>query len=549
MDEPTRPAHLGAFIHLAFRHRWATRWIVIVGLILVTLLTALVFIPQNFIPSEFIRATLIAVLMAESFWLLHSAWKSSQKLFYKILSSDLWIALFLIAPVFVPWPTSLADFLEFSLVDYWGRLFFGVVWIALRVGESLGWSRLCKGAFLDQSILWEDLLERPVLRCQIIRFLSGFVILGVAVAVDSWASPDFLWSQTALLGLAAFCLPTSLWLSTKLILKSEKEKWKVFDYPFFENLRLKRLAILQSFGVLSDGAAVVKNLWIDESPEWPRGDIEEVLLQIGQANSHPLSQAIKKHYSYLDRSLLKLESLESVPHLGLQAELKDAQGNRFVARLGSTSWHRILQTEMSDEGRVQLKQHLSDGAQIALLSLNQAIVALIVFEDHWREDLVELSERLKRLSLKHVVISSSPRTLHTLPHASAVATNMFPIERRRQYGMWKEREPRAFEVVGPWDSPSETDLPLIEMGSPLQSAAEPSNSRKIKVFSDRSASIALVAEASRSWKRGLWIFGTSVSVMGLAIYGAMFWPVSAALLLITYGLSLTAIIQFELKAR
>jgi len=402
----------------------------------------------------------------------------------RLMESNTWIAVFL-AGSLVRQPESL----EMGLL-----LIFGLIWIGLRIGEAHLWRKVLALQFESIEKDWSQVPAKFANQIQKLSFALGLFVSASSFVYLGISTQNWVPHPSLALVMVIFTTPFISYLMTAILKLAEQNGWLCRDFSFFRNLRKSKILFFHSTGVLSSGALEVKESWIETSNEWPKEDIREILTHLSHQSAHPISDAIRDHFAKVKKPLLELEKTELHPHLGVTGIFRDIQRSKVTARLGSFSWHRVLQSEMSDEGREHLKKWLDAGRHICLLSLNETIVCGLAFTDEWND-----LESLNSMNDRQQILLTS--TLRIAPHETVFSSkhyDSFPAERQNWQLHWTERIPQALEIAAWWDTPSEPILPRIH----FQTLARPTTEdHKLVIYSHSIGGLHSALKNSESFHR------------------------------------------------
>lgn len=443
----------------------------------------------------------------------------------QIFHSDVWVGIFLLSSLGIYFIRPLSH-LELGLL-----LVFGMLWLALRTGEAYLWKKKLKKNFNNAEKDWSQTPASFANRLQVMNALLGLAVVLTVYLGLGWMVGDWIPHPSLALVMVIFTTPFMNFLVTTLLRQSELNGWLCRDFSFFRNLRKSKLIFFHSTGVLSSGELKVSQTWLENSDEWPKEDIREILVHLSHQSAHPISEAIRGHFPKVKKPLLELENLENHPHLGVTGIFRDIQRSKVTARLGSFSWHRVLQSEMSDEGRDHLKKWLDAGKHVCLLSLNETIVCGIAFDDSWKEiDGLQSGKRRREL----ILLSSTQRTLPDDAIFASKHYDSFPPERKNWSLHWMERIPEAIEVASWWDHFSDPFIPRVH----FQALDRPTwETHKLIVYSRSVQGLNTVLKNSESFQRQCigWL-GLSLCLgIAAAMISPPFWILSPVIILFHGG--------------
>lgn len=469
-------AHLGAYIawrRSLKRDRWLKRLIaswILFGLGLACgIASHLMDVSGVPIVEIFFGISALNIFICLIPLLIFSLRLSSRHWWESFLQADFWILSFILF-------TFLRATFRLDLDGiHWNRpfnpptlmtsLLVGEIWILWRWLEARRWGASLKSVIPVGVPSIDPALRNYARRLQWIQFAVSLSIVVAYLAAEFAFAQVPIPLRLGLIAMAAGTLPWSRWIFQRLHRSSMHNQWIIGsdDLQSFADLKDKNLLIFHHHGVLSDSHARVEELWIDTSDQWPKEDIREILVHLANQNSHPICELIVKSFPKIKKPLLDLESIQVLPHLGISAQLRDIHKSRVTARLGSVAWHRILQSEMSPEGRARLKSWIERGWTISMLSLNQEVVAAIAIDSSWRADLLEsLTAISGDLNFTSVALSSTNRNIPETQYLKQSVSHLFPVERSSHFKRWIERRPKAVEVLAWWDQGFSPTLPKIQ---------------------------------------------------------------------------------------
>ncbi len=225
-----------------------------------------------------------------------------------------------------------------------------------------------------------------------------------------------------------------------------------YDLPTVESWRQTRLLVFHLNGALYHEIDTIDEVFIDTQDLYQEREIEEALALLGN-DKHPLGRALQKRFPSPPK-LLRRRSLRVMESMGVEAQLKDPSDQSIHAVLGTYTWHKMLRHEISAEGLAQLQAWRDEDYDMAFLSFNKKIVAIIGWSRKPRPHLEESLQALNNDGYWMTTLSASMTMPKSLPislfKASEVAVTK--LEREVLWQRWRERTPHIFEVPKPLEA-------------------------------------------------------------------------------------------------
>lgn len=275
--------------------------------------------------------------------------------------------------------------------------------------------------------------------------ISGYfvpVVLIIAfLAFGIWMliSKNFATAINIFVSILVVACPCSLGLATPLAIviasgNASKKGILVKTSETLENAHKVKTICFDKTGTLTKGELSISKLYnysnIDEK------EILKIVASIENKSEHPIARAIVKKAQDEKIKLKEIKEFKAIPGFGVKAIIES--GEKYL--IGNKKL--MLENNIKIENEKDEQELVSDGNSILFVSSNNKIVALIGVKDILKENVKEVTKKLKQRKINLVMLTGdNEKTAEIIAKEigiEKVISNVTPKEKAEQIKKLKE---------------------------------------------------------------------------------------------------------------